>query len=257
MNYEAELSFAKDLAMQARKIALKYYKTKLQYITKGDNSPVTIADEAINQIVIDTVKQQFPDHGVLGEEQSWQRDRQLLWVCDPIDGTVAFSMGEPIFMFSLALVDNGKPVVAVTLDLANGDIFWATTGGGAYMNGEHIHVSTRALKDGWLAFPTNLKVLIDAQEMYTNLSAQAYQTNIIHGAVFKGMLIAQGLCDASVWPRLVHPWDAAAVKLIVEEAGGRLTDFSNHEHRFDIDLAGGMIITNGFMHSEVLEVINR
>lgn len=254
--YDDALQFAKMVADDARKISSQYYKTDLKFVTKSDTSPVTIADEKINQMVINRVKEHFPEHGVLGEEKSWQTDKEYLWVCDPIDGTIAFSMGDPTFMFSLALVENGKPVVAVAGDLANGGIFWATKDGGAYFEGKPIHVSSRKMSEAWLAFPTGLKWLFSRQAMYERLAKEAYQTNIIHGGVFKGVLIAQGLSDGTIWPETIQPWDMAAVKLIVEEAGGRLTNAKGLDHLFNEELTGGVIISNGVIHEDLLGIVN-
>ncbi len=255
-NNEDALAFAKQLALAARKVALKYYKTKLDIETKSDASPVTIADQEINQLVVDGVQAHYPEHGVLGEEQSWQKEKRELWVCDPIDGTIAFSMGEPAFMFSLALVVDGQPVVAVTCDLANGDLFWATKGGGAYLNDKPMSVSTRTIEKSWLAFPTNLKWLYSYQATYQALAKVSYQTNVIHGGVFKGMLVAQGLADAVIYPDSTNAWDMAAVKLIVDEAGGKMTDKAGKEHRYDEDLTNGIIISNGVIHQEILDIMN-
>lgn len=254
IDYGYELSFAKDLATKAAKIAMQYYEVEPEFVVKADDSPVTEADEIINQMVIDAVKELFPDHGVLGEEQSWQLDQKQLWVCDPIDATMSFMMRVPTFMFSIALVDDGKTVVAVTANPVTDETFWATAGGGSYRNGKPIHVSPRVLSNAWLAFPTNTDVLVGSADMYQEFKKQAYMTDGIHGTVCKGMLIAQGSCDASIWPGTVQPWDAAAVKQIVEEAGGKLTDVDGGEHRFDTELTGGMIVSNGLIHNDVLEI---
>jgi histidinol-phosphatase len=255
-NYDEALEFAKKLAIEARNIALKYYKTDLVFETKSDASPVTVADKQVNQLVVSGVQEHFPEDGVLGEEQSWHEERSRLWVCDPIDGTIAFSMGEPAFMFSLALVENGKPIVAVTCDLANGDLFWATKGGGSFLNDKPVKVSSRQLKSAWLAFPTNLKWLYSYQSKYQALASASYQTNIIHGGVFKGMLVAQGLADAVIYPDSTNAWDMAAVKLIVDEAGGKMTNIAGQEHRYDENLTGGIIISNGVVHEPILEIMN-
>jgi fructose-1,6-bisphosphatase/inositol monophosphatase family enzyme len=220
-NYDEALEFAKKLAIEARNIALKYYKTDLVFETKSDASPVTVADKQVNQLVVSGVQEHFPEDGVLGEEQSWHEERSRLWVCDPIDGTIAFSMGEPAFMFSLALVENGKPIVAVTCDLANGDLFWATKGGGSFLNDKPVKVSSRQLKSAWLAFPTNLKWLYSYQSKYST-----------------------------------NAWDMAAVKLIVDEAGGKMTNIAGQEHRYDENLTGGIIISNGVVHEPILEIMN-
>jgi len=255
INYDEALEFAKLLALDARKITMKYYRTNLQYITKNDTSPVTVADQQINQLAIDRVKERFPNHGILGEEQSWQPDREILWVCDPIDGTIAFSMGEPIFMFSIALVKNGIPIVAVAGDLASGGIFWATKGGGAYLNDSSIHVSSRSMNEAWLAFPANLRRLYGNQPMYQRIAKEAYQAHVVHGSVNKGVLLAQGLSDGTIWLGSCHPWDVAAVKLIVEEAGGKFTDLSGGEQRFDDELVDGAIMSNGIIHDDIVDII--
>lgn len=255
-SFEAELNFAKSLAVEAREIALKYYKTDLAFETKEDASPVTVADKEVNDMVIRNVQTQFPGQGVLGEEESWYADRSRLWVCDPIDGTIAFSMGEPTFMFSLALVEDGRPIVAVAADLYSGTVFSATKGGGAFADDKPVNVSQRTLDKSWLVFPTNLKWLYKAQAMYQALNENSYQTNIVHGGVFKGMLVAQGLADAAIWPESTSAWDMAAVKLIVEEAGGKFTNKDNHEHRFDRQLTNGIIVSNGTIHEQLLQIVN-
>lgn len=253
--YEKELAFAKELAVQAREIALRYYKTELEFETKADESPVTVADKEVNDMVISGVQSQFPEHGVLGEEQSWHEERSSLWVCDPIDGTIAFSMGEPVFMFSLAFVEDGAPVVAVVADLASGTIFSAVKGGGSFADDNQIRVSRRSMSEAWLVFPTNLKRLYESQAMYQALAEKAYQTNIVHGGVFKGTLIAQGLADGLALPGSVHPWDMAAVKLIVNEAGGKFTDRNGGQHRFDRELSNGVIVSNGVIHGTILDIV--
>ena len=255
-NYDKELAFAKQLAQNAKLISDKYYKQPMEFETKKDTSPVTIADKQINQLVIDAVQKEFPADGVLGEEASWHDDRERLWICDPIDGTIAFSMGEACCMFSIALVVDGRPVIAVTRDLANGELFWATAGGGAYRDGQRISVSQRPLHEAWLAMPNRLSLLYEYRTVFEDLDEAAYQSNLIHGGVFKGMLIAQGFADAVVYIKLVNIWDMVAVKLIVEEAGGKFTDLKGQEHRYDKDLVGGVIVTNGTIHDDVLRITN-
>lgn len=193
---------------------------------------------------------------MIGEEQSFRADRRVVWVCDPIDGTIAFAMGEPTFMFSIALVVDGEPVLAVVSDLANGRIIEAIKGQGAFVDGAKMQVSTRSLEQAWIAFPTMLKWLFDEPALYSALSDAVYQTNIIHGGVFKGMLIAEGLSDGSVWVSDVHPWDMAAVKLIVEESGGRMTDREGNPQNFSSEL-NGVVVSNGVIHDSLLEIIKK
>jgi len=100
--------FAKDVAKQAGKIMMENFKLGMHKEWKSDNSPVTETDLRINKLLIEGVKKYFPEHSVLGEEESnFVGDRKMVWVCDPLDGTLPFSHGVPIFTFSLALVDDG------------------------------------------------------------------------------------------------------------------------------------------------------
>ncbi len=253
--YERELAFAKSLARDAKLIAGKYYKTDLKFETKDDTSPVTVADKQINELVIKKVQEQFPDHGVLGEEESWENSRERLWVCDPIDGTISFSIGVPTFMFSIALVVDGEPVFALTSDLDNGETFWATKDRGAYLDDKPIKVSNRPLDKAWVAFPTNLKWLYEGQAVYKKVAEQSYQTDIVHGGVFKGMLVARGLVDAVIYLNPIHPWDMAAVKLIVDEACGKVTSIDGEEQRYDNELTGGLVISNSVIHGQLLKTI--
>lgn len=253
--YDTELRFAKDMAKIATETAMRYFKTELDILVKKDGTPVTIADQTINQLVVDGVKETFPEHGVLGEEESWQADRSKLWVCDPIDGTESFSNADPTFAFSLALVENGKPVVAVAAAPTISETMWAVVGQGTYMNGRKVRVSQRHLNDATMLLPTNIEAIFEAGDVYRLLNAKVRSTNAIHSTVFKGMVIAQGYVDLAVWPNSVHPWDLAAVKLLIEEAGGRFSDISGETFRMDRSHDGGTIMSNDIVYDEVLGIL--
>lgn len=250
-----ELEFVKRLAERAKNIALKHYKTEIEYKTKSDSSPVTIADEEINHMVIAEVINRFPRDGVLGEEQSWNKHKNRLWVCDPIDGTKAFSIGLPTYMFSLALIDKGEPLVSVAINPASGDLFQAVSGGGTFLNDMPIRVSNRNMRDAWMLYPTSLNGLYKNQELYKCLSEKTYQANIVHGSVFKGTLIAQGLADGEIHIETGHPWDFAAVSLLITEAGGQVTDAKGNKLRFDKELPN-IVSSNGVIHDQLLDIID-
>jgi myo-inositol-1(or 4)-monophosphatase len=103
---EKYLSFAKAVAAESAEIALKYFSFETETTWKGDNTPLTVADTEINDLVIKRINEAYPEHSIYGEEKSdIKENSQYIWVCDPIDGTMAFSCGLPIFVFSIALVD--------------------------------------------------------------------------------------------------------------------------------------------------------
>lgn len=253
--YEKELEFAKSLGQFAYEIAQKYYKKNPSTVIKHDDSPVTIADEEINQLVIDRVKKQFPDHGVLGEEQSFGLDRDYLWVCDPIDGTVAFTMGSASFMFSIALVIIGEPIVAVVVNLSDGALYHAVKNKGSYYNNNRSTVSTRGLAEARLFFPSSITDMFKNKNFYERLVASVARANPISGGVFKGAVISEGLADGSVWLRPVHAWDVAAVALLVTEAGGIVSDRHGNTKLDCSTTLDGIIMSNAIIHEALMTIV--
>lgn len=119
MNMHEYLEFAKQLAQEASEIALKYFSFETETTRKTDNTPLTKADTEINALVIKRINETYPHHSIYGEEKSdIKENSQYIWVCDPIDGTMAFSVGLPTFVFSLALVEQatGQPILGLIND---------------------------------------------------------------------------------------------------------------------------------------------
>jgi fructose-1,6-bisphosphatase/inositol monophosphatase family enzyme len=239
------LAFAVSIARAAGDIMRDYsLRSDKGVETKPDGTPVTAADKAINQLLIDRVMETYPEHGVLGEEDSWQATRSQLWVCDPIDGTVAFMYGIPTAMFSLALVIDGTPIVAVTYNPATDQLYTATRGGGAFCNERRIHVSTNTITRWALVIGPSMSQSRARTSLFDRLqqSGLAY-IRPLYGGVFRHCLIAEGKAEADMWGGSgAH--DIAAVKLIVEEAGGKVTDMSGQQQRYDAPLQGA-IVSNG------------
>ena len=250
------LEFAKQLAKDARKIALKYYRFNTQSLNYSDKSLVSIADKEINDLVIKKIKLKYPKHGLLGEEQSWQLDKESFWVCDPIDGTKDYLMGIPNFMFSIALVERGVPLVGVICDLANGELYYAIKNEGAYLDGKIIKVSRRILNESWLVIPASVRRLNVNSLIYSKLIDSSYQNNVVFGYVKTGTIIAQGLADGLVLLGPTKPWDFAAVSLLVKEAGGKLTNIYNKSLCFDKSLDDGIIISNNIIHKDLITIVN-
>lgn len=251
--YIAEVALGKKMAKIANDIAMSHFRTQLLFRAKADKSPVTIADENINRMVIEHVHADFPNDGVIGEEESWQETRKRLWICDPIDGTTAFSIGLPTFMFSVTLVDAGEPLISIASNPVSGDIFWAVKDFGAFRNNDRLHVSSRSLQDAWMLYPANIASLHKRYDLYSDLQQQAYQTIIIHGSVYKGTLVAQGFADGMIHLEKGNPWDFAAVDLLIREAGGHMTDATGNSLRFDTELTS-VIASNNQIHVSLLDL---
>lgn len=249
------LKFAKQQAFAAGNVMRKYFNAAdMQVSFKSDKSIVTCADTKINQCLIEAVKRAYPLHGIVGEEQSYQEDSEELWVCDPIDGTDAFVNGVPTAMFSLAYVVSGVPMVAVAYEPVQRLLFYAIKGQGAYMNGEHIAVSNHGSLDGAsVMLVSSLKEFLVCQDMYKKLIDNGVQLRITPGNVFKACLLARGKIDGYYFPGLT-PHDIAATKLIVEEAGGTVTDLNGHEQRYDREICGA-ILSNGNIHADLVAAV--
>lgn len=250
------LEFAKALALESGEIMQKHFMGDLGITYKDNQSRVTVADLAINDLVIERVKQNFPTHSVRGEEKSNQRagDRYV-WVCDPIDGTFPYSAGLALGMFSLALVKDGVPIIAVIYEPITGRLYSAEKGKGATLNDQSIHVSDKGLVSGTRidVCDTVNKSLADLRAVGTKLFEDGIKLSSLRSSVVIGGMVADGSL-AAMLTYTPHPHDIAAIKLIVEEAGGRVTDLFGNDQRYDQEIKGA-ILSNGVVHDELVALI--
>jgi fructose-1,6-bisphosphatase/inositol monophosphatase family enzyme len=253
---EEYLNFAKQLAEQAGEIMLTYFKLGVEHETKSDATPITIADTQINKMVIDAVAEQYPLQSVLGEEESSDAtDTEFLWVCDPIDGTIPFTLGIPTSLFSLALVQNGVPVLGVLYDPYLKRMFTAIKGQGAYMNGEKLQVSTEVSPKGYTTFPVVQYGVTDTAGLVGEAIRDGLRSFSLCCITYESVLVASGQVAGAVFPGKT-PWDIAAVKVIVEEAGGKVTDLYGNEQRYDRSISGA-IVSNGAMHDQLVGLVKK
>lgn len=254
---EQYLYFAKDIAHEAGKIMLKYFNEDNGSNYKYDQTIVTKADTEINQYLVKQVKEKFPTHSVDGEEEQFGKSNYV-WVCDPVDGTAMYARHLPVAVFSLALVIDGIPHVGVVYDPFTDNLYTAIKGQGAYRNNQLIRVNDTTLCD--MKSVANLdmwpKSEYNIYDIIKELGKKTYFVGV--GSVIRaGMLVANGDFTLSIFPGTTHKnCDIAAVKVIVEEAGGIVTDLFGNEQRYDQDI-NGAIISNSIVHKEALETINR
>lgn len=254
--YKEELEFAIQMARKAGEVMHEYADLDHQVERKGDKSPVTIADKEINTLLVDEVKKRFPEHGVLGEEESYEQTRTQLWVCDPIDSTASFILHTPLSMFSLAFVEDGVVMAAVTYNPWTDELFVATKDGGATKNNQAISVSQRDWGENAIIVsvsdPGHNNYPTDSPEAALWIRSQGNHLSHVGGGVFKCMMIAQGYADGFIFP-FDGAHDIAAAKLIVEEAGGLVTDLDGNEQRYDKPL-NGAIISNGRVAEQLKKI---
>jgi myo-inositol-1(or 4)-monophosphatase len=250
---EAFLKVAVELAERAGAVARRYFDhTETSW--KSDNTPVTQADIAINELVIEEIARRFPGHGVVGEEASLLRDSaEFVWVCDPIDGTIPYALGIPTSAFSLALTRNGEALLGVAYDFHAGRLFAAMKGEGASLNGAPLKRSDLSslkstvtdIEGIWMR---DLNDDIDLTRLPTLLEREGSKILKVCSMVYAGLLVATGQLAGMV-SRGDKPWDVAALKVIVEEAGGRVTDLYGENPRWDGRIRGCIVAARG-VHGE-------
>ncbi len=252
-NFHTELATAQNIAKQAGRIIQKYFDGNQQSRLKEDGTPVTIADIQINQMVIDELTKHFPDDGIIGEEQStatYGPGRK--WLCDPLDGTKAFTWGLPTSMFSLALVIDGQPVMGVAYDPYLDRMYTAVKGQGSFCNGQPLKVSGLPLQEGIVAVTSEAKTLTTGQPYLKELADNAYKIVSFSGAVYKSVLVARGKFVGYIEIH-VNPHDMAAVELIVQEAGGQVTSLDGKKLDYTKPFKGA-IASNGVVHQQIVDV---
>ena len=227
------LNFAKHIAQFAGKIMIKYFNQDNGSSYKNDKTIVTLADTEINSYLIEKVKEKYPNHSVDGEEEQF-RESDYVWVCDPVDGTNPYANHIPVAVFSLALVIDGVSTVGVVYDPFTDNLYTAIKGEGAFKNDKKISVNNIALDDmksvsnfdNWPGSPYNVYPVI------TELGKKTYFLSI--GSVIRAcMCVASGEFNLAIFPGTKHKnCDIAAAKVIVEEAGGKVTDFFGNEQRY-------------------------
>jgi len=255
---EEYLKLAKEIADGAAEIALKYFGFDVQETWKENNTPLTQADTEINRFVIEKINSVYPDHSIVGEEESDEKiNSKYVWVCDPIDGTMAFSCGLPIFVFSIALVDqsNGLPILGLINDPIMKNMYWAYKNGGAYKNGKKIFVSKDAvLKNTYLSTGASGRAVgFSNLPLFKALSEKRCAVMKYPSFIYGGIQVANGKYIGAVFYEK-HGHDVAALKIITEEAGGKVTDLNGEERRYDQD-GLGCILSNGILHDEILGIV--
>ena len=246
--FEAELAFANELADEAGEIAMHYFRGDFQVHRKADTTPVTQADLEIEAMIRRRLADRFPEDAILGEEEGLTGDSTRVWVVDPIDGTKNFAAGIQVWATLVALVVDAEPVVGVAGAAGLGERYAGARGSGATLNGEPIRVSSVAkLGDAALA-TSGAKDWVTGEraDAFRRLVAESYRTRGF-GDFWGHMLVARGSVEAMLEPAL-RTWDWAALKPIVEEAGGRMTSLDGTA----LEDHGSALSSNGHLHDELV-----
>ncbi len=245
------------IAREAGALLMHHFHQHLKIEYKGEADLVTAADRAAEVLIRERIRQQWPTHDVLGEEQGLSdQGSEYRWYVDPLDGTTNFAHGFPVFCVSIALEHQalevkGKRIAAVIYDPTRDELFSAEQGRGAQLNGETIHVSkTAALKESLLAtgFPSHKRHKNPNIYFYHQITLHSHGVRRAGSAALDLCNVAAGRFDG-FWEFNLNPWDTAAGVLIVEEAGGKVTRFNGAP--FEIN-SRETVASNGLIHEALL-----
>jgi myo-inositol-1(or 4)-monophosphatase len=252
------LQFAIETAREAGHLLLEKFGRITAVTKKGDINLVTEADLASEALIIERIKSHHPKHAILAEEAGdavvvdgtnvWK------WIIDPLDGTTNYAHGYPCFAVTLALEHNGDVVIGVTFDPTRGELFAAEKGHGATLNGKSISVSaTERLSESLICtgFPYDFKRKDDFARHLTAFLLSSRGVRRDGSAAIDLAYVACGRFDG-FWEEGLNPWDMAAGKLLIEEAGGWITDYSGEA--FSI-YRPPVVASNGRIHSEMLAIL--
>lgn len=241
---------------------MQYFRRRVKIEYKGEADLVTEADRNSEALIIRRVREQFPTHAVLGEESgavaaAAVSNAGYRWYVDPLDGTTNFAHGFPVFCVSLGIerlnaAGMAERVAAVVYDPTRDELFSAELGGGAFLNGVKVNVSAiSSLKDSLIAtgFPSQKRHKNPNIHFYHQLTLKTHGVRRAGSAALDLCYVACGRTEG-FWEFNLNPWDTAAGVLIVQEAGGVVTDFSGGE--FDI-ASRQVLATNGLIHAELLQ----
>lgn len=250
----SHLEAAIAAAKAAGEVIRPYFRdASLTIETKADQSPVTAADRAAEQAIIATLRQFFPDYGFFGEEfGSQEGSAPARWIIDPIDGTANFIRGIPFFGTLIALEQDGEITTGVVYAPVQGDLLYAARGEGAYANGERLTVSSIAdLAQATLLYGGLSYLMRDGYWDSVTRLVQATRRQRGFGDYFAYTFVCRGQAEVMLETD-IQPYDIAPLKILIEEAGGRLSDFRGVPTIY----SGNVIVSNGHVHDAVLAFLS-
>ena len=255
--YPLFLTTAIEAVVRAGDVMIERFGTNVRVDMKGAIDLVTEVDVAIEREFRARIAERFPDHTVLGEEMGGAASAPEgpCWVFDPIDGTTNFAHGLPIFCSSLALEIDGVAQVAAVYDPSRRELFTAERGNGAMLNGRPMHVSTHpTLLESVLVtgFPYDVHTRVsEIVGLFAEFVGRARAVRRLGSAAIDLCYVAAGRLDG-FWERDLNAWDIAGGALLVEEAGGTITNF--HGQPF-YSRGRDVVASNGHIHQAMLDVI--
>lgn len=246
------VAVARRAAVAGGKRALKYFRTDVKVTRKVDRSPVTKADRESEKVIRQILEKTFLGHQLCGEEYGWDRHTlaSFKWWIDPVDGTRQFIRGIPLWGTLVGLEADGEVVAGVIYHPALDLCVWAGRGMGCFVNGKRTRVSRISdLKGGTLSYG-GLRLFKPATARKLMQTSWRCYDDRGYGDCYGHTLVITGQAEAMVDP-VVKPYDVAPIKICVEEAGGKFTDFKGVDSIYE----GTAVSSNGRVHQQVLSAL--
>ena len=241
-----------EIAREAGALLMGYFHRRVKVEYKGDVDLVTEADRASEALITRRIRERWPGHNIMGEEGTrTEQGSEYRWYVDPLDGTTNFAHSYPVFCVSLGLEYQNQRVAASVYDPTRNEMFTAEKGGGAFLNGEPIRVSSVSnLAECLVAtgFPSHKRHKNPNIFFYHQITLKTHGVRRAGSAALDLCNVACGRFDG-FWEFNLNPWDTAAGVLIVEEAGGRVTRFDGQPFRID---SQETLASNGRVHEALL-----
>lgn len=239
---------------QAEDIPKKHFRQKLDIIHKGDDSPVTMADQACERFIRDALASHYPDHSILGEEYGHSdKGGEFLWIIDPIDGTRSFISGMPLYSMLIALLRDGVPQLGVVRMPELGEVFTGSSDG-AFLNGARLATSgVSTLADAYLYINEGNKIALADPALFQRLCTSGREQRLGYDG-YPHMLVAMGHADACIDYDL-QPYDYLPLVPVITAAGGVITDWQGAP----LDLkSDGRVATAATpeLHRELLNILD-
>jgi myo-inositol-1(or 4)-monophosphatase len=241
-----------EIAREAGALLMDYFRRRVAVEYKGEADLVTAADRASETLIRDRLRALWPSHDILGEEEGLvDTGSDYRWYVDPLDGTTNFAHGFPVFCVSMGLEHKGKLIAGVVYDPTRDEMFTAEAGLGAFLNQQRIHVSAIAkLNESLLAtgFPSHKRHKNPNIFFYHQITLRTHGVRRAGSAALDLCSVAAGRFEG-FWEFNLNPWDTAAGVLLVEEAGGRVTDFKGMPFQLN---SRETVASNGLVHEAML-----
>lgn len=244
-----KLEIAKEAAKIGAATASSYFGKNLHIDRKNDSTPVTLADKKTEEAIKKYILSQDPEAKFVGEESGGDYEEEEYWLIDPIDGTAFFARDIPIWGTLVTYVKNKEAIIGVSYVPFVDELLWAEKGKGAFLNGKKIHVSNRSrIEDAFITY-TSFYRIVDKFPGFKDMALRSYKTKVV-GDSYSWHLLASGRVEAK-YDGAPLPFDVAGLNLIIEEAGGKVTNFDGQPWTFSDRT---VVASNGLIHNTLFEL---